>query len=119
MPPPLRPVEASYKLVCNLTSDSDSGAGEKCSERTLKSFVAENAIASETNSDITRKRIAGVYYYLNGIMTERLLIVAPISGLIGAATELIPVWKLDDNLTCPVLSAVGLTALFYLYGGFA
>jgi diacylglycerol kinase (CTP) len=63
--------------------------------------------------------IAGVYYYLNGIMTERLLIVAPISGLIGAATELIPIWKLDDNLTCPVLSAVGLTALFYLYGGFA
>lgn len=63
--------------------------------------------------------IAGVYYYLNGIMTERLLIVAPVSGLIGAATELIPVWKLDDNLTCPVLSALGLTALFYLYGGFA
>ncbi|CAN5537233.1 dolichol kinase [soil metagenome] len=62
--------------------------------------------------------IAGVYYYLNGIMTERLLIVAPISGLIGAATELIPIWKLDDNLTCPVLSAVGLSALFYLYGGF-
>jgi len=63
--------------------------------------------------------IAGVYFYLNGIMTERLLIVAPISGLIGAATELIPIGKLDDNLTCPVLSAVGLTALFYLYGGFA
>lgn len=63
--------------------------------------------------------VAGVYYYLNGIMTERLLIVAPVSGLIGAATELIPIGKLDDNLTCPVLSAVGLTALFYLYGGFA
>lgn len=62
--------------------------------------------------------IAGIYYYLNGLMTERLLIVAPISGLIGAATELIPIGKLDDNLTCPVLSAVGLTALFYLYGGF-
>lgn len=63
--------------------------------------------------------IAGVYYYLNGIMTERLLIVAPVSGLIGAATELIPIGKLDDNLTCPVLSALGLAALFYLYGGFA
>lgn len=63
--------------------------------------------------------IAGVYYYLNGLMTERLLIVAPVSGLIGAATELIPIGKLDDNLTCPVLSAIGLTALFYLYGGFA
>jgi dolichol kinase len=63
--------------------------------------------------------IAGVYYYLNGLMTERLLIVAPISGLIGAATELIPIGKLDDNLTCPVLSAIGLSVLFYLYGGFA
>ncbi len=63
--------------------------------------------------------IAGVYFYLNGLMTERLLIVAPISGLIGATTELIPIGDLDDNLTCPVLSAVGLSILFYLYGGHA
>ncbi len=79
--------------------------GNKTLQGTLAAFFACSAIA-------------GAYYYLNGIMTERLLIVAPISGLIGAATELIPIWKLDDNLTCPVLSALGLTALFYLYGGF-
>lgn len=62
---------------------------------------------------------AGVYYYLNGIMTERLFIVAPVSGLIGAFAELIPIGKLDDNLTFPVLSALGLSLLFFLYGGFA
>lgn len=79
--------------------------GNKTLQGTLAAFFACSAIA-------------GTYYYLNGIMTERLLIVAPISGVIGAATELIPVGKLDDNLTCPVLSALGLSALFYLYGGF-
>ena len=79
--------------------------GNKTLQGTLAAFFACSAIA-------------GTYYYLNGIMTERLLIVAPISGVIGAATELIPIGKLDDNLTCPVLSALGLSALFYLYGGF-
>ena len=79
--------------------------GNKTLQGTLAAFFACSAIA-------------GGYYYLNGIMTERLLIVAPISGVIGAATELIPIGKLDDNLTCPVLSALGLSALFYLYGGF-
>jgi diacylglycerol kinase (CTP) len=79
--------------------------GHKTLQGTLAAFFACSAIA-------------GGYYYLNGIMTERLLIVAPISGVIGAATELIPIGKLDDNLTCPVLSALGLSALFYLYGGF-
>jgi dolichol kinase len=80
--------------------------GNKTLQGTLASFFACSAIA-------------GTYFYLNGIMTERLLIVAPVAGLIGAATELIPIGKLDDNLTCPVLSAIGLSALFYLYGGFA
>lgn len=79
--------------------------GNKTLQGTLAAFFACSAIA-------------GTYFYLNGIMTERLLIVAPISGVIGAATELIPIGKLDDNLTCPVLSALGLSALFYLYGGF-
>lgn len=79
--------------------------GNKTLQGTLAAFFACSAVAA-------------AYYYLNGIMTERILIVAPISGLIGAATELIPIGKLDDNLTCPVLSAVGLSALFFLYGGF-
>lgn len=62
--------------------------------------------------------IAFVYYYTHNIMTERLLIVAPLSGAIGAASELIPVGKLDDNFTFPIICSVLLWALFHLFGGF-
>jgi diacylglycerol kinase (CTP) len=61
---------------------------------------------------------AGVYYYNQNLMTERLLIVAPLSGAIGAIAELFPVGKLDDNLTFPVISGVLLWCLFQLFGGF-
>ncbi len=62
--------------------------------------------------------IAGVYYYFNNIMAERLLIVAPLSGLIGALAELIPIGKLDDNFTFPVIGGAMLWLLFQLFGGF-
>ncbi|RYZ70100.1 MAG: hypothetical protein EOP05_13800 [Proteobacteria bacterium] len=63
--------------------------------------------------------VAGVYCYFNNLMTERLLIVAPLSGLIGAVAELAPVGKLDDNFTFPVIAATLLYVLFKVYGGFA
>ncbi len=59
--------------------------------------------------------ISGVYCYLNNLMVERLLIVAPLSGLIGAVAELTPVGKLDDNFTFPVLSACLLSLLFWVF----
>lgn len=62
--------------------------------------------------------IALFYCYSFGLMLERLMIVVPVAGLIGAMTELIPIGKLDDNFSAPVLSAIALSALFYLYGGF-
>lgn len=62
--------------------------------------------------------IAGIYYYFNNLMTERLLIVVPLSGLIGALAELIPIGKLDDNLSFPVVGAAMLWLLFTLFGGF-
>lgn len=62
--------------------------------------------------------IAGIYYYFNNLMIERLFIVAPISGLIGAVAELLPIGKLDDNLTFPVVAAILLWILFKIYGGF-
>ncbi len=61
---------------------------------------------------------AAVYYYNQNLMTERLLIVAPLSGAIGAIAELFPFGKLDDNLTFPVVSGLLLWALFHLFGGF-
>ena len=59
--------------------------------------------------------ISGVYCYVNNIMTERLLIVAPLGGLIGAAAELAPIGKLDDNFTFPVISALLLSILFFVF----
>lgn len=62
--------------------------------------------------------VAGVYYYFNNLMTERLLIVVPLSGLIGALAELLPIGQLDDNLTFPVVASSLLWLLFTIYGGF-
>lgn len=59
---------------------------------------------------------AGYFYFLN-FMTERILIVSVIAGLIGALCELIPVFKLDDNFTYPILSATMLWLLFTVFGG--
>lgn len=61
--------------------------------------------------------VSALYFYATNIMTERLLIVAPISGLIGALSELIPIGKLDDNLTFPIIAASLLWVLFKVYGG--
>ena len=52
-------------------------------------------------------------------MMDRLIVVSLLAGLVGAFAELIPVGKLDDNLTLPVMSAIGLSLLFYFFGFFA
>ncbi len=48
-------------------------------------------------------------------INEYILIVSLLAGLIGALAELIPVAKLDDNFTMPVLSSIGLFIVFYLF----
>lgn len=78
--------------------------GSKTLQGTMAGFVACSCVAA-------------VYFYLNGLMIERLFIVVPIAGLIGAASELVSIAELDDNLTAPVLSGIGLWLLFYVYGG--
>lgn len=67
---------------------------------------------------VTCTVVAGLYYYFNNLMTERLLIVVPLSGLIGALAELIPIGRIDDNFTFPVIGASLLWLLFTIYGGF-
>ncbi len=62
--------------------------------------------------------IAALFFYFNGLMIERLLIVSFLAGLIGAFAELLPIGKLDDNLTLPLVSASLLWILFFLFGGF-
>lgn len=56
-------------------------------------------------------------YY--SIMFDRIIVVSLLAGLIGALAELVPIGKLDDNFTLPVLSGFGLYILFYLFGLFA
>ncbi|WP_374029614.1 diacylglycerol/polyprenol kinase family protein [Bdellovibrio bacteriovorus] len=64
---------------------------------------------------------AVTFFYLlyHNYLMDRLIIVSLFAGLVGAFAELIPVGKLDDNLTLPLMSAVGLTILFYFFGFFA
>lgn len=61
--------------------------------------------------------LAASYFFLNGLMIERLLIVSLLAGLIGALSELIPIGRIDDNFTFPVLSASLLWVLISLFGG--
>lgn len=56
------------------------------------------------------------FLYAHNILMDRLVVVSLLAGLIGALAELIPIWKLDDNLTLPVLSSTFLWALFSLFG---
>lgn len=59
-----------------------------------------------------------VYLLQSNYLLDRLFVVSLFAGLVGAFAELIPVGKLDDNLSLPVMSAVGLTVLFYFFGFF-
>ncbi len=84
----------------------DKIIGNKTLQGTMAAFVVCSTIAA-------------IYYYAENIMTERIFIVAPLSGLIGAMAELIPVGRLDDNLTFPIICSILLAALFQLFGGFS
>lgn len=59
--------------------------------------------------------ITVVYFYMQNFPTDRLIVIGLIAGMIGALAELFPIGKLDDNLTMPLLSAFGLTLLFYFF----
>lgn len=61
--------------------------------------------------------LALLFYSYMDLMSERLFITCLLAGLIGAVSELVPIWKLDDNFVFPVLSAIGLTGMSYLFGG--
>lgn len=53
------------------------------------------------------------------LLMDRLVLVSLLGGLIGSLAELIPIGKLDDNLTLPLVSATALYFLFTLFGAFA
>lgn len=57
-----------------------------------------------------------IYFYTLHFFTDRLLLVSLLCGLIGALSELIPVFNWDDNFTFPILCSTSLAGLFYLFG---
>lgn len=63
--------------------------------------------------------LTAVFLSYFSIMIDRVIVVSLLAGLIGALAELIPIGKMDDNFTLPVLSGFGLYILFYLFGLFA
>lgn len=60
------------------------------------------------------------FFYLlyHSYLVDHIIVVSLLAGLVGAFAELIPIGKLDDNLTLPLISAFGLTVLFYFFGFF-
>lgn len=49
--------------------------------------------------------VSFMYFSLAGLMQERSVLAALLAGLIGAVSELTPVFGLDDNFTFPIMSA--------------
>lgn len=83
----------------------DKLVGNKSFQGTLAAFVACTLIAF-------------IYFFYMNLMTERILLVSILAGLVGATSELVPFGKVDDNLSFPVLASILLLALFHLFGGF-
>jgi dolichol kinase len=76
--------------------------------KSVQGFMAAFAVCST---------ICFLFLFYNQVQ-EHLIVVSLLAGLIGALSELIPLAKLDDNFTMPVLSSVGLTLLFYFFNLF-
>jgi len=75
--------------------------------KTIQGFLAAFAVCTI---------LAFVYLWSHEVGLSRRLVVSFIAGITGAVAELIPVGKLDDNLTMPILSATGLWMIFHLFG---
>ncbi len=82
----------------------DKLIGNKSVQGTFAAFVACFFIA------------LGYFLYMD-LMRERLFIVCLLAGLTGAFSELVPIFKLDDNFVFPVVSSALLLGLFYVFGG--
>jgi diacylglycerol kinase (CTP) len=49
---------------------------------------------------------------------ENLFIISLLAGFVGAMAELVPLAKIDDNFTMPLMSSLGLASLFYFFNIF-
>jgi diacylglycerol kinase (CTP) len=76
--------------------------------KSVQGFIAAFVVCSA---------VSFIYLFYNQVQ-EFILIFSLLAGLIGALAELIPLAKLDDNFTMPVVSSFGLSLLFYFFGYF-
>lgn len=90
---------ASY---CGIRYGRDRIVGNKTLQGTAGAFAACTVVAA-------------IYYYAQNLMLDRIWIVAPLSGLIGAFAEAVPVGRLDDNFTFPLISGAMLWVLFAIF----
>jgi dolichol kinase len=63
-------------------------------------------MAKNGNIDILRHKLS----------MGSILVMSMAAALVGALSELVPIAKLDDNLTLPILSATGLFLIFTVLG---
>ncbi len=80
-------------------------------------LIGNKSLQGSLAAFVTCFVLSFLFFQYKGLMTERLFIACLLAGLIGAFSELVPVWKLDDNFVFPVLSATLLAGLFYVFGG--
>lgn len=85
------------------------GKDKILANKTLQGSLAAFAISAV---------ISALYFYITNTMLDRLMIVSLLSGLVSTFSELIPIRKIDDNFTFPILCAMGLWGIYYLFGGF-
>jgi diacylglycerol kinase (CTP) len=79
-------------------------------------LIGKKSLQGSMACFITCAVISYVYFWQGNLMTERLFLASALSGLIGALAELVPVGKIDDNLSIPVFSSLLLWGLFHLFG---
>lgn len=58
------------------------------------------------------------FLFFNNYLIDHLVVFCLLAGLVGAFAELIPIGKIDDNFTLPIIAATGLSILFYFFGFF-
>jgi diacylglycerol kinase (CTP) len=79
-------------------------------------IVGNKSLQGSAAAFVSCMLVSAIYFYSKNIMVERIVIVSILAGLIGAASELICVGKLDDNLTLPIISSSFLFVLFSMFG---
>ncbi|PIS11329.1 MAG: hypothetical protein COT73_04635 [Bdellovibrio sp. CG10_big_fil_rev_8_21_14_0_10_47_8] len=82
-------------------------------------ILGEKSLQGSLAAFVVCALLTFVYLRYHAVMVDRLFVVSILAGLAGALAELIPVGKLDDNLTLPILSGGALWILFSLFGVFS